>query len=126
VTLVARQRRTSAGRERELSRRLAEAEEQSRLRGAETQDLLRGLSDQIDRQFEKWGLTAAEREIALLMLKGLRHKEIAGVRGTSERTVRQQALTIYKKAGLDGRTDLTAFFLEDLLQPVEAGGRRSA
>lgn len=126
LALVARQRRTSAGRERELSRRLAEAEEQSRLRGAETQDLLRGLSDQIDRQFEKWGLTAAEREIALLMLKGLRHKEIAGVRGTSERTVRQQALTIYRKAGLDGRTDLTAFFLEDLLQPVEAGGRRSA
>lgn len=126
IALVARQRRTSAGRERDLSRRLAEAEEQSRQRGAETQDILRGLSDQIDRQFEKWALTAAEREIALLMLKGLRHKEIASVRGTSERTVRQQALTIYKKAGLDGRTDLTAFFLEDLLQPVEAGGRRSA
>ncbi len=126
VALFARQRWTAAGRERELSRRLAEAEEESRRSGAETQDLLRGLSDQIDRQFEKWGLTAAEREIALLMLKGLRHKEIASVRGTSERTVRQQALTIYKKAGLDGRTDLTAFFLEDLLQPVEGGGRRSA
>jgi len=126
AALVARQKRTSAVRERELSRRLAAAEEQSRQRGAETQDLLRGLSDQIDRQFEKWGLTAAEREIALLMLKGLRHKEIASLRGTSERTVRQQALTIYKKAGLDGRTDLTAFFLEDLLQPMEAGGRRAA
>ena len=123
---AARQRRTSAARERELSRRLAEAEEQSRQRGAETQGLLRGVSDQIDRQFEKWGLTAAEREIALLMLKGLRHKEIASLRGTSERTVRQQALTIYKKAGLDGRTDLTAFFLEDLLQPMETGGRRAA
>jgi DNA-binding NarL/FixJ family response regulator len=49
------------------------------------------------------------------MLKGLRHKEIATMRETSERTVRQQALTIYKKAGLDGRTDLAAFFLEDLL-----------
>jgi putative tricarboxylic transport membrane protein len=119
-----RQRRLAAGRERELSRRLAEAEEQSRQRGAENQDLLRGLSDQIDRQFEAWGLTAAEKEIALLMLKGLRHKEIAGVRGTSERTVRQQALTIYRKAGLDGRADLTAFFLEDLLQPPGAGTTR--
>lgn len=124
--LVAGQKRMSADRERELSRRLAEAEEQSRQRGAETQELLRGLSDQIDRQFEKWGLTGAEREIGLLMLKGLRHKEIASLRGTSERTVRQQALTIYKKAGLDGRTDLTAFFLEDLLQPMHAGGRRAA
>ena len=126
IALVALQRRRSAGREQDLSRRLAEAEEHSRQSSAETQDILRGLSDQIDRQFEKWGLTAAEREIALLMLKGLRHKEIATVRGTSERTVRQQALTIYKKAGLDGRSDLTAFFLEDLLQPVENGGRRSA
>jgi putative tricarboxylic transport membrane protein len=119
-----RQRRRAAWRERELSRRLAEAEEQSRQRGVENQDLLRGLSDQIDRQFEAWGLTAAEKEIALLMLKGLRHKEIASVRGTSERTVRQQALTIYRKAGLDGRADLTAFFLEDLLQPPGAGSTR--
>lgn len=124
--LVARQRWTAAARERELSRRLAEAEEQSRQRGAETQGLLRGVSEQIDRQFEAWSLTAAEREIALLMLKGLRHKEIASLRGTSERTVRQQALTIYKKAGLDGRTDLTAFFLEDLLQPMEGGSRRAS
>jgi putative tricarboxylic transport membrane protein len=121
-----RHRRLAAWRERELSRRLAEAEEQSRRRGAENQDLLRGLSDQIDRQFEAWALTAAEKEIALLMLKGLRHKEIASVRGTSERTVRQQALTIYRKAGLDGRADLTAFFLEDLLQPPGASGRRTA
>lgn len=121
-----RHRRLAAWRERELSRRLAEAEEQSRRRGAENQDLLRGLSDQIDRQLEAWGLTAAEKEIALLILKGLRHKEIASVRGTSERTVRQQALTIYRKAGLDGRADLTAFFLEDLLQPPGAGRRRTA
>lgn len=126
IAVFARQRRLAAGRERELSRLLAAAEEESRQRGAETQDLLRGLSDQIDRQFEKWSLTAAEREIALLMLKGLRHKEIASVRGTSERTVRQQALTIYRKAGLEGRADLTAFFLEDLLQPAETSGRRSA
>ena len=116
--LMAHQRMQADHRERELSQRLAAAEEESRQKGAETQDLLRGLSDQIDKQFEQWGLTAAEREIALLMLKGLRHKEIANVRGTSERTVRQQALTIYRKTGLDGRADLTAFFLEDLLQPM--------
>jgi len=126
VSLLAWQHRTGARRERELAQRLEEAEAQYRQRSAETQDLLRGLADQIDRQFETWGLTQAEREVAMLMLKGLRHKEIATTRGTSERTVRQQALTVYKKAGLDGRTDLAAFFLEDLLQPAQPGDRRSA
>ena len=76
-----------------------------------------GLGVAIDAQFDKWELTPAERDVALLQLKGLRHKEIADLRKTSERTVRQQALSIYRKAGLSGRTDLAAFFLEDLLLP---------
>jgi len=84
---------------------------------ADMRDLLRGLSSAIDDQFERWSLTAAEREVALLMLKGLSHKEIAVVRETSERTVRQQARAIYGKANLSGRAALSAFFLEDLLVP---------
>ena len=76
-----------------------------------------GISAAIDEHFERWGLTGAEREIALLQLKGLKHREIAGLRGTSERTVRQQALAVYRKAGLKGRTELAAFFLEDFLGP---------
>jgi len=79
--------------------------------------VLKGLGAAIDAQFDKWGLSPAERDVALLQLKGLRHKEIADLRRTSERTVRQQALAVYKKAGLSGRTDLAAFFLEDLLLP---------
>ncbi len=98
---------------RELTETRAEAQRWSR----ETKDVLQGLGAAMDRQFDKWGLTAAEREIALLQLKGLRHKEIAEVRKTSERTVRQQALAVYRKAGLNGRSDLAAFFLEDLLLP---------
>jgi putative tricarboxylic transport membrane protein len=119
--LIAWQRASADQREHELFKNLEAARQDASLRGAETESLLRGLSEQIDRQFAAWGLTAAEREVALLMLKGLRHKEIASVRATSERTVRQQALTIYRKAGLDGRTDLAAFFLEDLLQPGSLG-----
>ena len=119
--LMVWQRTTASRREHELFKNLEAAREDASLRGAEAESLLRGLGDQIDRQFAAWGLTAAEREVALLMLKGLRHKEIASMRATSERTVRQQALTIYKKAGLDGRTDLAAFFLEDLLQPGSLG-----
>jgi DNA-binding NarL/FixJ family response regulator len=65
-------------------------------------------------------LTEAEREVALLLLKGLSNKEIAAVRAASERTVsREQAQSIYSKAGLTGRATLSAFFLEDLLAPIE-------
>ncbi len=118
IGLIARQRASASRREHDLSRNLEAAQQYALLRGAEAESVLRGLGEQIDRQFAAWGLTPAESEVALLMLKGLRHKEIATVRATSERTVRQQALTIYKKAGLDGRTDLAAFFLEDFLQPA--------
>mgnify|MGYP002624830503 CR=1 FL=1 len=76
---------------------------------------LRGLSAAIDQQLEAWSLTPAEKEVALLLLKGLSFKEIADVRGASERTVRQQARGIYAKSGLAGRAELAAFFLEDLL-----------
>lgn len=100
-----------------LGRELTETRAEAQRWSQETRDVLEGLGAAMDRQFDKWGLTRAEREVALLQLKGLRHKEIAGLRQTSERTVRQQALSVYRKAGLNGRTDLAAFFLEDLLLP---------
>ena len=71
----------------------------------------------LDRQFQRWALSPAEKEVALLLLKGLSHKEIAEVRSITEATARQQARAVYKKAGLSGRADLAAFFLEDLLLP---------
>lgn len=76
-----------------------------------------GLGAAIDRQFETWGLTPAEREIGLLMLKGFAHKEIASLRGTSDATVRHQAKAIYQKANVPGRTAFCSYFLEDLLPP---------
>ncbi|MBT8405800.1 MAG: helix-turn-helix transcriptional regulator [Gemmatimonadetes bacterium] len=83
----------------------------------ETSELLDGLGASIARQFDRWTLTNAERSVALLLLKGLSHREVARVRQTSERTVRQQARNVYRKAGLTGRSELSAFFLEDLLLP---------
>jgi DNA-binding CsgD family transcriptional regulator len=78
---------------------------------------LAGLKAGMDSQFEAWGMTAAEREVGLLMLKGLSHKEIAGLRATTEATVRQQAQAIYRKASLPGKTAFSAYFLEDLFSP---------
>jgi len=79
---------------------------------------IKGLSESIDAQFSLWNLTRAEKEVALLLLKGFSLRELAEVRGTSERTVRQQASRIYDKAGLRGRAELSAFFLEDLMLPT--------
>lgn len=80
--------------------------------------LLRGLGQAIDEQLRDWGLTPTERETAMLLLKGLGHKEIAALQGKSERTVRQHAIAVYRKSGLSGRAELQAFFLEDLLAPA--------
>jgi DNA-binding CsgD family transcriptional regulator len=105
-------------RERLLSGDLERARAEAARWKAEASDVLRGLGAAIDAQFARWSLSSAEREIALLLLKGLSHKEIAGIRQTSEKTVRQQSLAVYRKAGLAGRAELSAFFLEDLLLPV--------
>jgi DNA-binding CsgD family transcriptional regulator len=78
---------------------------------------LDGLSQSIDRQLEQWQLSAAEKEVAFLLLKGLSLKEIAAARGTSEKTARVQSSAVYAKSGLAGRSELSAFFLEDLLPP---------
>lgn len=88
-----------------------------------TETLTVGLSQAIDQQLSDWGLSTAEKEISLLLLKGFSSKEIAEFRSTSERTVRQQAASIYQKAGLAGRSELSAFFLEDILtlQPGPVG-----
>ncbi len=85
----------------------------------EARSYLNGLGEAIETQFNRWNLTEAEREVALLLIKGLSHKEIATVRAVSERTVREQARSVYSKAGLTGRASLSAFFLEDLLAPIE-------
>ena len=82
--------------------------------------LLGGLGVEIEAQFERWALTPAEKQVALLLLKGLGHKQAAEVLERSERTIRQHAVSVYRKSGLAGRAELAAFFLEDLLLPPEA------
>lgn len=69
----------------------------------------------ISQQFEAWGLSKSEREVALLLLKGLSLAEIATLRETKEKTVRQQASSLYKKAGVSGRHAFSAWFIEDAL-----------
>lgn len=98
-----------------VQRALAVAREDAERWRNENRQLVNGLSAAIKAKFSAWALTEAESDIGLLLLKGLSHKEVADIRQTSERTVREQARSLYRKSGLSGRADLAAFFLEDLL-----------
>ncbi len=104
---------------RTLAGKLAKSAADAERWRSEARDLMRGLSQAIDEQFDRWQLSPAEKEVGLLLLKGLSHREIAAVRVVTEATARQQARAVYKKAGLSGRHDLAAFFLEDLMLPTE-------
>ena len=73
------------------------------------------LGNVVTQQFSEWMLTGSEIEVGWLLLKGLSLKEIAMVRSTQEKTVRQQASSIYKKAGVSGRHAFSAWFIEDIL-----------
>jgi DNA-binding CsgD family transcriptional regulator len=79
-------------------------------------DVARGaLSQVIETQFQAWALTPAERDVGFLALKGLDVAEIAVLRGAAQGTVRAQLTRIYAKAGVSGRAQFAAFFVEDLL-----------
>lgn len=75
----------------------------------------RQLAKIIHQQFSQWKLTQSESEVGLLLLKGLSLKEIAALRNTAEKTVRQQASSIYKKSDIAGRHAFSAWFIEDIL-----------
>ena len=69
----------------------------------------------MDEKFTHWGLTKAERDVALFAIKGMSLAEIASLRSTSEGTVKAQTGAIYRKAGVSGRAQLISLFVEDLL-----------
>lgn len=113
-------------------RTLAERREERDEWRRSARTLLVGLGRVIDERFDAWELTPTEREVALHLLKGRSHKRIARMTDRSERTVRQHAVSVYRKSGLAGRAELSGFFLEDLMLPrggeasVEGSGIREA
>lgn len=97
---------------------VASKEQEAERWRAESLKYIEGLGSAIDRQLTQWSLSQSEKEVALLLLKGLSLKEIAEIRRTAEKTARSQSAAVYAKAGLAGRSELSAFFLEDLLAPL--------
>ncbi|MGL6209477.1 MAG: helix-turn-helix transcriptional regulator [Paracoccaceae bacterium] len=72
--------------------------------------------DLLEERFVEWGLTPAERDVALFAIKGMSTAEIAGLRATSEGTVKAQTNAIYRKAGVTGRPQLLSLFIDDLMR----------
>ena len=76
----------------------------------------------LEERFIEWGLTPAERDVALFAIKGMSTAEIATLRSTSEGTVKAQTNAIYRKAGVSGRSQLLSLFIDDLMRDETARG----
>ncbi len=110
----------------ELAATLSSSDQKLRNINEEMRRARHSYAETIQQQFENWRLTASEQQVAMLLLKGLSFKEIATVRDTKEKTVRQQASTIYAKSGLEGRHEFSAWFLEDFLAESPAAADTAA
>lgn len=73
--------------------------------------LATGLTQVLENQLTTWRLTKSEKAVCHSLLAGKSLRQIAEERGTNDTTVRQQALAIYAKAGVEGRAELSAHFL---------------
>jgi len=80
----------------------------------------------LQERFADWGLTAAEKDVALFAVKGMSTAEIAALRGTSEGTVKAQTNAIYRKAGVGGRAQLLSLFIDELMGEGLAAARPPA
>ena len=88
-------------------------------RSARAEEALRAASGAflvvLEDRFAEWGLTPAERDVALFAIKGMSTQEIAELRQTSEGTVKAQTNAIYRKAGVSGRPQLLSLFIDELM-----------
>lgn len=84
---------------------------------SQVKNFKRGLSEAIDEEFNRWGLTPSEKEVGIMIIKGLSYSEIATLRNISERTARNQGSSLLNKSDLKNKSELIAYFLEDLLYP---------
>ncbi len=77
----------------------------------------------IEQAFDQWRLTNSEREVAIMLIKGMSMAEIGAAREVKDKTIRQHATNIYAKAGYANRNELASHFIEDLLSTTVGGGR---
>ena len=69
----------------------------------------------VEKQFDLWHLTPAEKDVAWLSLKGVDVAEIAALRHAANGTVRAQLARIYGKSGVTSRAQFASIFVDELL-----------
>ena len=66
-------------------------------------------------QFTKWELTVAEKDVALLLLRGLNTSDIADLRSVSVGTIKVQAHNVFGKSGVSSRVEFMALFMDEFI-----------
>ncbi len=106
-------------RKKQLIRNLhAELEEIQKMPQQAPKEILEAkskLSELISTQYYVQKPPKKKAKDRLVLLKGFSLKEISALRGTAEKTIRQQASSIYQKSGVSGRHAFAAWFIEDFL-----------
>lgn len=82
-------------------------------------------SEVLETRFHTWSLTEAERQVAILSIKGFSIAEMAELRETKQGTIKAQCASVYRKAEVAGRLQLLSVFLDDLMADdlVRAAGQ---
>jgi DNA-binding CsgD family transcriptional regulator len=73
------------------------------------------LQDIIQSHFDSWKLTASERDVAALMIKGLSISEIASVRGSADGTIKAHLNAIYRKSNARNRAEVLSHIMDALI-----------
>ena len=82
------------------------------------------LQDVIQSHFDSWKLTASERDVAALMIKGLSIAEIASVRGSADGTVKAHLNAIYRKSNARNRAEVLSHIMDAMIdKPLLAPAR---
>jgi DNA-binding CsgD family transcriptional regulator len=115
VTMLIRMIKDQSKEMSALHKKVERTENDLELSHVKLKEIGREYSKYLHKQFDAWELTPSEKEVALILLKGLSFKEMAEVRHTKEKTIRQQASTIYRKSNVSGRHEFSAWFFEDML-----------
>ena len=78
--------------------------------------MLRGNFDEVLRdKFKEWSLTAAERDVTLLIIRGLSVADIAAARNTAQGTIKAQSTSIFRKIGVGFKTELMSVIIDEFL-----------
>ncbi|MGB1309731.1 MAG: helix-turn-helix transcriptional regulator [Leucothrix sp.] len=100
--------------QKQMAQSLKQVREQLHSSNQRLQQGKEAFRETIEWQLNEWQFTQAQKDISILLLKGLTIKEIASQRHVQEKTIRNHLSAIYEKSGLPGRHVFCSWFVEGL------------